>query len=238
MTVSRRTALGRLALLATAASAIPLTGWAVQPIKIGIVGSGNMGGTIGRLWVEAGHEVLFSSRNPQELLSMTHALGSRASAGTPAQAAAFGSALLFAVPYDALPQLGQDLASALRGKVVLDACNPRPGANALSREAYARGVGVTSARLLPGTRLVRAFSAVDSYAARASAAGQSPGKLGVPLAGDDAQAIEIASQLIRDIDCEPVVTGNLASSRGFDNGGPGFRANTTAPELRRLLGMA
>lgn len=169
---------------------------------------------------------------------MTRSLGARASAGTPAQAAAFGSVVLLAVPYDALPQLGRDLASALRGKVVLDACNPVPGANELAREAYAKGVAVTSARLLPGTRVIRAFNAVDSFAAQASAASRSAGKLGVPLASDDAQAMQVAAQLVRDINCEPVVTGNLASSTGFQNGGPGFRANTTAPELRRLLGIA
>jgi predicted dinucleotide-binding enzyme len=93
-----------------------------------------------------------------------------------------------------------------------------------------------SAKLLPGTRLVRAFSAVDATAVAASFARNSD-KLGVPIAGDDAQAVSIVAQLVRDAGCEPVVVGGLAESISFQRGNPGFRANTTAPELRRVLGL-
>ena len=101
----------------------------------------------------------------------------------------------------------------------------------------ANGVAQTSAKYLPGTRLVRAFSAVDATAIEASAQRQS-GKLGVPLAGDDAKAVEVAAQLVRDAGCEPVIVGDLASAVSFQRGGPGFRANTNAPELRRLFGLS
>jgi 8-hydroxy-5-deazaflavin:NADPH oxidoreductase len=207
------------------------------PMRIGVIGAGSLGGTVGRLWVKAGHEVLFSSRHPEELASMTRELGPRAAVGTPREAAEFGTILLFAVPYEALLQLGNDLGDALRGKIVLDACNPSAGSgSALAREAEANGVGVTSAKLLPGTRLVRAFSAVDATAVDASAR-RATRKLGVPLAGNDREAVQIAGQLVRDAGCEPVVVGDLAAARSFQRGGPGFRANTTAPELRRLLGL-
>ena len=159
---------------------------------------------------------------------MTRELGPRASAGTPRQAAEFGTVLLFAVPYDALPQLGRDLQEVLRGKIVLDACNPSSESdNALAREAQSNGVAKTSAKYLPGTRPVRAFSAVDATAIDASAKRQS-GKLGVPLAGDDAEAVQVDAQLVRDAGCEPVVVGDLAVATSFQRGGPGFRANTTA----------
>lgn len=213
-----------------AASLLPSLGSASapRPIRIGVIGAGWLGGTVGRLWVKAGHEVLFSSRHPEELVQMTRELGARATAGTRRQAAEFGTVLLFAVPYDALAELGRDLKDAMRNKVVLDACNPSgDSSSALAREAEAHGVAVTSARLLPGTRLVRAFSAVDATAVEASAA-RASGKLGVPVAGDDREAVRIAEGLVRDAGCEPVVVGN---------GGPGFRANTTAPELRRLLDL-
>jgi len=241
MLFSRRSAMGVLAALAALQALTPKKGRAAQaaasPLRIGIIGAGSQGGTIGRLWVQAGHEVLFSSRHPDELVSMTRPLGPRASVGTPREAATFGSVILFTVPYDAVPQLGQDLQAELRGKIVLDATNPGPGSdNALAKEAMANGVGQTSAKYLPGTRLVRAFSAVDAWAVRDSAGRQS-GKLGVPIAGDDTEAVQIAAQLARDAGCEPVVVGNLSAAKSFQRGGPGFRANTTAPELRRLLGL-
>ena len=57
-------------------------------------------------------------------------------------------------------------------------------------------------------------------------------KLGVPLAGDDAEAVQVAAQLVRDAGCEPVIVGRLAACKSFDRDGPGWRANTTAPNTR------
>jgi predicted dinucleotide-binding enzyme len=237
MPLSRRSALCVLAAFAALQALVPVKGRAAQLLRIGIIGAGWLGGTVGRLWVQAGHEVLFSSRHPDELVSMTRQLGPRASAGTPRQAAEFGPVVLIAVPYGALPQLGRELQEVLRGKIVLDACNPAPSSDdALAREAMANGVAQTSAKYLPGARLVRAFSAVDASAVAASAGRQS-GKLAVPVAGDDAEAVQVAAQLVRDAGSEPLVVGNLAAASSFQRGGPGFRANTTAPELRRLLGL-
>jgi hypothetical protein len=146
--------------------------------------------------------------------------------------------LLFAVPYEALPQLGRDLKDDIRGKVVLDACNASSKTDsALAREVQANGAGLTSVKLLPDTRLVRAFSAVDATQVEASFKHERE-KLGVPLAGDDAKAVQIAAQLVRDAGCEPVIVGNLAACKSFDRDGPGWRANTSAPNLRHLLGLS
>src|SRR5215469_11496585 len=211
---------------------------AEPPKRIGVIGAGRLGGTVGRVLVQAGYEVMFSSRHPEELACFTHDLGSRASIGTTSEAAKFGRVLLFAVPYEALPQLGRDLKDDIGGKVVLDACNVSSKTDsALMREVEANGAGLTSAKLLPGTRLVRAFSAVDATQVEASFKHERE-KLGVPLAGDEAEAVQIAAQLVRDAGCEPVIVGNLAACKSFDRDGPGWRANATAPDLRRLLGLS
>jgi predicted dinucleotide-binding enzyme len=207
-----------------------------KPVRIGVIGAGTLGGTVGSVLVKAGHEVKFSSRHPEELVSMTKELGPRASSGTPREAAEFGTVLLFAVPYEALPQLGRDLQEVIRGKIVIDACNAR-GESPIAKEAEANGVGPTSAKLLSGTRVVRAFSAVDATAVDASFKG-SADKLGVPLASDDVEAMQIVAQLVRDAGCEPVIVGNLAAGKKFERGNPGFRANTTAAKLRQILGIA
>jgi predicted dinucleotide-binding enzyme len=207
-----------------------------KPVRIGVIGAGSLGGTVGSVLVKAGHEVKFSSRHPEELVSMTRELGPRASIGTPREAAEFGTVLLFAVPYEALPQLGRDLQEVIRSKVVIDACNAR-GESPIAKEAEANGAGPTSAKFLSGTRVVRAFSAVDATSVDASFKG-STDKLGVPLASDDAEAMQVVSQLVRDAGCEPVIVGNLAAGKKFERGSPGFRANTTAVKLRQLLGLA
>jgi 8-hydroxy-5-deazaflavin:NADPH oxidoreductase len=101
----------------------PLRATAQPKQRIGVIGSGHIGGTIGGLWVKAGHPVLFSSRHPDELKDLIAGLGELAQAGTVDQAIAFGDVLFIAVPYAALPQIGRDYGAALQGKIMLDACN-------------------------------------------------------------------------------------------------------------------
>lgn len=78
----------------------------VGKLRIGIIGSGHSGGTVGGLWVEAGHPVLFASRHPEEIKDLVARLDPLARVGTVAQAIAFGDAMFVAVPYGALPTLG------------------------------------------------------------------------------------------------------------------------------------
>jgi predicted dinucleotide-binding enzyme len=206
-------------------------------MKIGIIGSGRVGGTIGELWVKAGHEVVFSARTIDEVNSLLAKLklGPRARAGTPKEAAAFGEAVLISVPYAALPQIGRDNAAELKGKVVLDTCNPienRDGAMAV--EVRSKGTGIASAELLPGVRLVRAFNCVgwNSMRTEAHRAGE---RLAIPLAADDQGALKVAIGLVQDAGFEPVVVGGLARAKEFDVGTPVFGKALTASELRRIL---
>ena len=240
MPLSRRSVLGVLAATAALPALAPMSRAHAQasgPLRIGVIGAGWMGGTVGREWVRAGHEVMFSSRNPDELRAMAQQAGPRASVGLPIDAARFGSVLLSTVPYAALPQLAKDLHDPLQGKFVLDASNPRRDDSALSREAYADGVAVTTARLLAGARIARAFSSVDATQVEASAR-RNDNKLGVSVASDDAAALELAARLVRDAGCEPVIVGGLAAATSFQAGGPGFRHHVNAAELRRVLGLS
>lgn len=208
-------------------------------MSIGVIGSGHIGGTIGGLWVKAGHKVLFSSRHPEELKDLVAELGERAQAGTVAQAIAFGDVVFIAVPYKALPPLGQDYGTAFNGKIVLDACNAtaaRDGAD-LVDEVNKNGIGVTSQKYLPGTRLVRAFNSMN-YAIFAREANRPDPKLAIPVAGDDSGAVEIGVQLVRDAGFDPVVVGSLKDASRFQMGSPGFNQQVTAAELRQKLSLA
>ena len=207
-------------------------------LRIGVIGSGHIGGTIGGLWVKAGHPVLFSSRHPEELKDLVAGLGPLARAGTVAQAIAFGDVLFIAVPYGALPQLGQDYAAALKGKIVLDAGNAvaaRDGA--IADEVERDGVGVVSQKYLPGTRVVRAFNTL-SYMIFAREANRPDPKLAIPIAGDDPEAVRVAAGLVRDAGFEPVVVGKLADARRFQRGAPGYGQAVTAAELKQKLALA
>jgi predicted dinucleotide-binding enzyme len=219
-----------------AASSLPLLARAAasdsRKPKIGIIGSGNVGGALGRVWANSGYKVMFSSRHLDEDKALAVEAGANASAGTPEEAASFGEVLLFAVPYRALPDLGKTLTAQIKGKVVIDACNPFPNRDGdIANWAREKGAGLASAELLPGARIVRAFNAVG--AARMGMAHESPGRVGMPIAGDDAQAIEIASRLIRDVGYEPVLIGGLEKGKNLIPGSP-LAGERSPEEVRKI----
>jgi len=226
---TRREFLLAAALLAAAPLAARAAG---APLKIATVGAGHIGGALGGLWVKAGHPVMFSSRHPEELKDLVFGLGPLAQAGTVADAIGFADVVLLAVPYRALPQLGKEHAAALAAKVlVLDACNPfesRDGEIAVW--ARKRGAGLATAEILPGARLVRAFNAIG-YSRLPELARQ--GGTGMPIAGDDAIALDAASGLIREIGFEPVLIGPLAMGRHLVPGTP-LAGEHTPDEIRSI----
>jgi hypothetical protein len=231
---SRREALKAIG-VTTAISALPIAvrvATASESVKIGMIGSGNVGSALGRVWAKAGHEVMFSSRHLDQDKALAAEVGSNARAGTPREAAAFGEVLVFAVPYGALPELGKTLADSIKGKVVIDTCNPFPNRDGeIANRARAAGAGVFSAQLLPGARIVRAFNAVG--AARMGTAHEDAQRSGMPIAGDDKEAIEVASRLIREIGYEPVLVGGLDMGKYLMPGTP-LAGERSPEEVRRI----
>jgi hypothetical protein len=206
-----------------------------KPMKIGIIGSGRQGGAIGLQWARAGHEIFFSSRNPGNLKDLVAKAGPKARAGTPAEAAKFGDVILVAVPYGELPNVGRDNAAFMKGKVVIDVGNPRVDRDGqVGADALKRGTGVASAEHLPGVRLVRALNALSFTQVEREAHRQGE-KLGIPIAGDDKAAVDIATQHVVDAGFDPVFVGGLARAREFDAGTPVYVKGLTARQLREAL---
>ena len=218
----------------TAASAQGASG---AKIPIGTIGAGHIGGTIGGLLVKGGHKVFFSDRHPEQLKDMVASLGPLAQAGPIPQAIAFGEAIFIGVPYGAVPQIGRDYGAALKGKIVLDACNAVPARDgALAEEVEQNGVGVTSQKYFPGSRLVRAFNTMSSVYFGEQANRPDP-KLAVPIAGDDDEAVRIVAGLVRDAGFDPVIVGKLVDARRFQRGAPGYGQRVSAAELRQKLSL-
>jgi 8-hydroxy-5-deazaflavin:NADPH oxidoreductase len=206
-------------------------------MPIGTIGAGHIGSTIGGLWIKNGHKVFFSSRHPEELKDLMANLGPLAQAGTVDQAIAFGDVVLISVPYGALPQIGREHSAALRGKIVLDTCNAVPARDgAIADEVETNGIGVTSQKYLPGTRLVRAFNTM-SYLVFAKEGNRPDPKLAVPIAGDDLEAVQVATGLVRDAGFDPVVVGKLIDAKLFQRGGPGYGQQVSAAELKQKLSL-
>ena len=214
--------------------AAPAAPAAEAKLKIGIIGSGRVGGTLGEVWAKAGHDVMLSSRDIDHDRSLAAKIGANARAGSPSEAAAFGDVLMIAVPYGALPAIGKDLADILRGKVVIDTSNPIVGRDGeVATWAREKGAGLASAELLPGARIVRAFNAIGY--AQMGKAHEQPGRVGMPIAGEDDKAIALASQLVRDIGFEPVLVGGLAMGKHLMPGTP-LAGERPPDEVRKIAG--
>jgi 8-hydroxy-5-deazaflavin:NADPH oxidoreductase len=232
-------ALGGIALGVLASS--PFAAWAQAAaggaaLKIATIGAGREGGALGTLFAKHGHPVMFSSRNPEQLKELVASAGANAQAGTVEQAVAFGDVVLLVVPYTAVEQIGKDHGKALAAKrLVIDVSNPiarRDGDELVKSVNEQGGAGLVTAKLLPGAHLVRAFNAIAS--AQLVEASQRQGDpVGVPIAGDDQAAIQLATSLIKELGVEPVLVGGLAMGKYLVPGTPLAGLHTPA-EIRQI----
>ena len=206
-------------------------------MRIGIIGAGMIGSTLAKLWVEADHQLLLSSRHPNELEALVKELGPLATAGTPADAAEFGDAMLLTVPLKAIPELARELAGPLAGRIVLDTGNAyeqRDGQVAREAMRDPRGTAAWAAAKFPGCLWVKAFNTVY-YKTLANEARRDGDRVGIPIAGDYRDALEVASRLVRDAGFEPVVVGDLGRGKEFEPGTRVYNTGMPATELRKVF---
>lgn len=179
-------------------------------MRIGVIGSGNIGSTAARLFAGAGHEVtIANSRGPETLTDLVEEIGSSASAATVDEAASFGEAVLIAIPFGAYRELP---AAALGGRVVIDAMNYYPSRD--GNLAELDDGSTTSSELLaahaPEANVVKAFNTMNWQVLRdRGKPGGGDDRLAIFLAGDDAEAKALAAGLIEEIGFAPVDTGSL-----------------------------
>jgi predicted dinucleotide-binding enzyme len=229
--------IGGATLLAGSLPALAFAQAAAGKLKIGVIGAGNIGGTIGGLWVKAGHQVLLSSRHPEEIKPLIDKLGPLAKAGTVDEALGFSDIIFVAVPYKAIPQIAQDYGPKFAGKIVIDPNNAtlRRDGEELLKETKEKGIGYTTAAYFKGAKVVRAFNSM-SYTHFANQAHRSGEPMAIPVAGDDAHALEIVTRLVRDAGFEPVAVP-LSRAQEFAQGGPLYGKQLTAKELRQGFGL-
>src|SRR6266571_1791471 len=183
-------------------------------MRIGILGSGLMGGKLGTIWTRAGHDVVFSySHSEQKLKKLARDAKGKARAGTPGEAAQEADAVLLAVHWsrvdDVLTQAGD-----LSGKVIVSCSLPMNADDTDLVIAHTSSGAEELAKKVPKARVVSAFNTVPSevlfevFAARRKAR-----KPSLVYCGDDARSKKIAAELIRDVGFDPVDAGPLRIAR-------------------------
>ena len=185
--------------------------------KIGIIGSGNVGAAMGRLWGLAGHDVVFSfSRDPSKLEEAAKAAGAKARAGTPAEAAA-QQIVVLAVPWPAVSD-ALKAAGTLDGRILLSTVNP------LKSDLSGLSVGTTTsgaeeiAKLVPKARLVACIPPFATLLASASRRIQGE-RAAAFFASNDAEAKAMTMELVQELDVSAVDAGPLYAARFIEPAG-------------------
>ncbi|MEU8664093.1 NADPH-dependent F420 reductase [Actinoplanes philippinensis] len=181
---------------------------------IGLIGSGNIGSTVARLAVAAGHDVVLSnSRGPETLQELVGELGPKARAATPAEAAAAGDIVVVTVPLKAFRDVP---AGPLAGKVVIDTNNYYPERDGTFEEL--ENGSTTTGELLQGhlaeSHVVKAFNNIwfEHLASLGRPAGAAD-RSALPIAGDDAAAKKAVTELLDSLGYDTVDAGPLAENR-------------------------
>ena len=206
-------------------------------MKIGIIGSGNIGANAAGLFVRAGHEVALSnSRGGQGLEALVAELGGKAKAATIEEAARFGEVVLVAIPFGKFRTLP---AHAFDGKVVIDTGNYYPQRD--GKFAELENEETTSSELLAshlkGARLVKGFNTIwsEHLATQGDTGAALEKRRAIFIAGDDSEAKEIVARLIKEIGFAAVDTGFLhEGGRSQQPGTSVYNKDVTAKEAAAL----
>jgi 8-hydroxy-5-deazaflavin:NADPH oxidoreductase len=176
-------------------------------VKIGVIGAGRIGGGVARQLASAGHAIKLSfSRDRARLEHLAQELGSRTSAGTPAEAVAFGEVVVISVPWSVLPE-ALEQAGSLASKIVIDTTN-QYGGPPLPEEGQT--AAQFNATRMNGARYTKSFNTLTS-AFQAEAAGREGDERVVQwLCGDDEAAKQIVARLIEDAGFVPADLGGTA----------------------------
>jgi predicted dinucleotide-binding enzyme len=183
-------------------------------MRIGILGSGLIGGKLGTLLARAGHDVVFSySRSEQKLKRLARDAGARARAGTPVDAARDADALVLAVHWSHINRVLKQIGS-VRDKVLITCSLPMNASNTALVVAHTSSGAEALAKRAHGAKVVSAFSTVPSEALRRVFADRrKPNRPSLVYCGDDARAKDVAARLIRDLGFDPVDAGPLRLAR-------------------------
>lgn len=207
-------------------------------MKIGVIGSGNIGGNLGKHWAKAGHEVLFTSRHPEQLNDLVRDAGDNAKAVSLDEAwEADADVYLLAVPYKAIDELSELYAGEYGDKIIIDATNPYPerdGEMAKEVKESNRNASEYTAMKFNTAKMAKAFNTIyaDHLKDRAF---REVDKLAVPFAAQDQESKQVTQKLIEDIGFDSVYIGELKDTGIMDPDQKIYGKSTSRTNLEAMI---
>lgn len=184
-------------------------------MKIAMIGAGNVGGALGRLWAAKGHEIAFGVPEPdkRQVRDLVRSIGDKAQAAAVADAASFGEILVLATPWPATREAIRS-AGDLAGKILIDCTNPlAPDLSGLVI-GTSDSAGEEVARWARGAKVVKAFNTIGAANFDKPRFGAQNASLFI--AGDDADAKATVTRLASELGFEVVDTGPLVAARWLE----------------------
>ncbi|HLR26782.1 MAG TPA: NAD(P)-binding domain-containing protein [Fodinibius sp.] len=205
-------------------------------MRIGIIGSGNIGGNLGIHLAGAGYEILFSSRHPDELKALAKEAGKNATTGTIEEASALGDVIVLSVPFWAVEEVAEKIGPQ-SGRMIIETVNPYPqrdGQMAQKVRDSSRAASEFVADHFPEAHVIKAFNAIyfKNLRDQAFLEGQ---RRAIPYAGDHQPSLKKTEQLITDIGFDPVYVGQLSESHIIDPEQALYTKDLTAQEMKAIL---
>lgn len=205
-------------------------------MKIGIIGSGDIGGNLGLHLTNAGHEVIFSSRHPDRLETLAKQAGPKSSVGTVEEAAEFGDIIILAVPFKAVKEIAEKIGHQ-KGKAIIETTNPYPnrdGEVAQRVRDSNKAASVFVAEHFPEAHVLKAFNTIYFKNLRDDAFLEGD-RRAIPYAGDHKPSLNILERLIDEIGFAPVYVGQLSESHPMDVEQELYTEDLTAAEVKQIL---
>ncbi|MGB3606231.1 NADPH-dependent F420 reductase [Psychroserpens sp.] len=188
-------------------------------MKIGVIGSGNIGGNLGKHWAKAGHEVLFSSRHPEELNDLVRDSEGNAKAISIEKAfEAKADVYLLAMPFMAVDRLSELYAGEYGNKVIIDATNPYPSRDGnMAQEVRDSNSNASeyTAMKFNTAKTAKAFNTIKAEDLKTKA-WRTVDKIAIPFAAQDEDSRNVTKQLIEDIGFDAVYVGDLTKTKIMD----------------------
>jgi len=207
-------------------------------MKIGIIGSGNIGGTLGKHWAKAGHNVLFSSRHPAELNSLVKEAGENAQAQSVTDVfEANADVYLLAVPFKAIDNLSELYAGEYGNKIIIDATNPYPERDGeMAQEVRDTNYNASeyTAMKFGTAKTAKAFNTIKAEHLRDYAFRDNE-KLTIPYAAQDLESRNIVKQLIEDIGLDTLFIGGLSDTKIMDPDQALYGKSLSKSSLKELV---
>lgn len=210
-------------------------------MKIGIIGSGNIGGTLGKHWSQVGHEVLFSSRHPNELGNLVRESGGDAKAVSVTEAfEANADVYLLAMPFKDIDEIAELYAGEYGSKVIIDATNPYPerdGKMAQEIRDDNRNASEYTAMKFSTAFTAKAFNTIHAKDLKKRAFDtQDP--IAIPFAAQDSKSRKTTEQLISDIGFVPIYVGDLSTTSAMEVDEKVYGVALGQKKLRAMLNIS